>query len=109
MFMLFMLPVIFILMYEPLFLEGLLYISSLCVFIFLFALLNNWFHIIMILMFLEMMMLQIFLIVMTLCLNLFSLSFLFLFSTFMVIEASLGVSILTLITRSHGNDFLLIF
>jgi energy-coupling factor transporter transmembrane protein EcfT len=31
------------------------------------------------------------------------------FSCFIVVEASAGLSILTLISRSHGNDFILIF
>jgi energy-coupling factor transporter transmembrane protein EcfT len=39
----------------------------------------------------------------------YSIGAILIFSCFIVVEASAGLSILTLISRSHGNDFILIF
>nr|AYV63063.1 NADH dehydrogenase subunit 4L [Lovenula raynerae] len=73
------------------------------------SLLKNWFHVMMILMVMEMFMLKNFLLINLAAINTLSPSLIFIFTTFMVMEASMGMSILTLLTRSHGNDFLLTF
>jgi hypothetical protein len=73
------------------------------------AILKNWFHVIIILILLELGILLAFIALA------YSISFavryenLFLFSTLIVIEARLRIALLARITRSHGNDYLIIF
>jgi hypothetical protein len=62
----------------------------------------------MLLIIIEIIILFIFLIFALKSLSLDPLMALFIFATYIVIEASLAVSILTLIVRSHGNDFIII-
>nr|BAE46524.1 NADH dehydrogenase subunit 4L [Neocalanus robustior] len=68
---------------------------------------SSWFHVMVLLMFLEMFMLLIFLIVtsFSLMMNL-SGGFIFIFITLSVAEASIGMALLTMLVRSHGNDFM---
>jgi len=70
---------------------------------------KNWHHVIMILILIEILILQGFFFFALLVTFLLSLNFLFLFSTLMVIEASLGISLLACVSRSHGDDYILIF
>ena len=66
-----------------------------------------WYHLIVLLIILEIFILRIFLL-----LNLFLLSFkrsfffIFCFITLRVAEARIGLSILTILIRSHGNDYI---
>jgi len=68
---------------------------------------RRWFHVIVLLIFLEIFMLLIFLIVtrFRLIINL-SGGFIFIFITLRVAEASIGMALLTILVRRHGNDFI---
>jgi hypothetical protein len=70
---------------------------------------KNWYHVIILMMLLEAAMLQAFFLLSYFTTLDCSVRLLFMFSALMVIEASLGISVLTLISRSHGNDYVLVF
>lgn len=88
--------------------EFILIIFILEIFIYFTAILKNWFHLIIILILIEIIILKLFFILVIISRIEISQNIIFIFSTFIVIEARMGVSILTLIVRSHGNDFILI-
>jgi len=67
----------------------------------------SWFHLIILLIFLEMFILMIFLLInLFFIINKLSIFFVFLFITLSVAEARIGLSILTILVRSHGNDYI---
>ena len=66
-----------------------------------------WFHLIILLIILEIFILLIFLIInFFLLLNKLSSFFIFLFITLRVSEARIGLSMLTILVRRHGNDYI---
>ena len=75
--------------------------------IYVFVYTSFWYHVIMLLIVLEFMMLKNFLMVILIiyCLSLENV-FLFFFRTLAVSEASLGMSLLTVLSRAHGIDYL---
>nr|ADB43166.1 NADH dehydrogenase subunit 4L [Calanus sinicus]ADT63576.1 NADH dehydrogenase subunit 4L [Calanus sinicus]ADT63590.1 NADH dehydrogenase subunit 4L [Calanus sinicus]ADT63602.1 NADH dehydrogenase subunit 4L [Calanus sinicus]ADT63615.1 NADH dehydrogenase subunit 4L [Calanus sinicus] len=72
-----------------------------------FMLSSRWYHVMILLMILEMFMLMLF-VSLSLCLSLasFSSGCLFIFITLSVAEASVGMSLLTMMVRSNGNDYM---
>lgn len=73
---------------------------------FLLLLSYSWYHIILLLIVLEMMILAIFsCISLLVCMCRLSSILLFMFITLRVAEASVGVSLLTILVRRNGNDF----
>nr|ASV47942.1 NADH dehydrogenase subunit 4L [Calanus glacialis]ATN95383.1 NADH dehydrogenase subunit 4L [Calanus glacialis] len=72
-----------------------------------FMLASRWYHVMILLMILEMLMLTVF-VSLNLSLSLTSLSgaCIFIFITLSVAEASVGMSLLTMMIRSNGNDFM---
>merc|ERR1712168_1691867 len=66
-----------------------------------------WYHVIIILMILELFILMIFFLVnlFTLIIN-YSRFFIFVFITLSVAEARVGLSLLTMLVRNHGNDYI---
>jgi len=75
--------------------------------IYVFVYTSFWYHVIMLLIVLEFMILKNFLMVILIiyCLSLENV-FLFFFRALAVSEASLGMSLLTVLSRTHGNDYL---
>ena len=75
--------------------------------IYVFVYTSFWYHVIMLLIVLEFIILKNFLIVILIiyCLSLENV-FLFFFRALAVSEASLGISLLTVLSRAHGNDYL---
>ena len=71
--------------------------------------LKNWRHIIIVLMLIEMGILLIFFLLSYRGAGIRSICIIFLFATLIAVEARLGMANLTLVSRSHGNDFMLIF
>jgi len=68
---------------------------------------SRWFHIMVLLMFLEIFILLIFISVRLFRLILrFSGGFIFVFITLSVAEARIGIAVLTMLVRRHGNDFI---
>jgi len=76
--------------------------------VFLYTL--SWFHIIMLLIILEVFILNIFLVssLLTVYTRLSGIR-VFIFITLRVVEASIGVSLLTILVRAHGNDLVRIY
>lgn len=75
--------------------------------IYFLLLFKNWFHIIIILIVLEFIIIKTFLVLRFISYKRGILLLLFIFLTIIVIEARLGVSVLRLITRCRGNDFVI--
>ena len=66
-----------------------------------------WYHLIILLIILEILILMIFLLTnLFLFLWMFSTFFVFLFITLSVAEATIGLSLLTILVRRHGNDYI---
>ena len=75
--------------------------------IYVFVYTSFWYHVIILLIVLEFMILKNFLIIILIvyCLSLENV-FLFFFRALAVSEARLGMSLLTVLSRAHGNDYL---
>ncbi len=73
------------------------------------AMLKNWFHIIIILILLEIAIILSFLRLSLLISFNLRVEIIFLFSTLIVTEASVRMALLVKISRTHGNDYLIIF
>jgi hypothetical protein len=71
--------------------------------------LKNWHHVIIILLLMEMAILHVFLGVVGATIIRVRPPLIFLFSRLMVVEACAGMSLLALLTRTHGNDYMLVF
>jgi len=66
-----------------------------------------WYHLIILLIILEILILMIFLLTnLFLFLRKLSIFFVFLFITLSVAEATIGLSLLTILVRRHGNDYI---
>ena len=75
--------------------------------IFRFIISIIWFHVIIILILLEMFILRIFFLLnFYIILFNYSIFFIFIFITLSVAEARIGLSLLTMLVRSHGNDYI---
>lgn len=75
--------------------------------IFRFIISIIWFHVIIILILLEIFILRIFFLLnFYMILFNYSIFFLFIFITLSVAEARIGLSLLTILVRSHGNDYI---
>jgi hypothetical protein len=85
----------------------LLCLSEIVLFTYLY--LATWYHVIILIMLLELFILKnFFLSVFLVSLGAYSRYFIFLFATLRVAEARIGVSLLTIIVRSHGNDIIIV-
>nr|YP_010982596.1 NADH dehydrogenase subunit 4L [Pseudodiaptomus hessei]WOH21594.1 NADH dehydrogenase subunit 4L [Pseudodiaptomus hessei] len=73
----------------------------------MFSFLKNWFHLMILLIIMEMFMLKILLSMVMFSHSLIFVTMILSFITIMVIEASMGVSVLSLLVRFRGNDFII--
>lgn len=86
---------------------NLIFLLFIQILFFSFFIANIWYHLIILLIILEMFILLIFFSLnIFLILNKFSIFFIFIFITLRVAEARIGLALLTILVRTHGNDYI---
>lgn len=73
------------------------------------AIIKNWFHTIIILMLLEIVIILSYISLVRIISTNLRIEVVFLFSTLIVTEASIRIALLAKISRTHGNDYMIIF
>lgn len=91
------------------FTEGFFVLAATRITILLLAMLKNWYHVIILLILIELIILIVFIVVLGSTERENRIPLMFIFTTFIVIEASVGIAVLTTVARSHGNDFMVVF